>query len=602
MISNDSLENTDRIPLHVACANTSGCSHHVVALLLEAYPQGAQQCDDEDNLPLHVCLSNAGQSDSVYEIVNLLLNAYPAAARIPTGKTRKLAPAFREFPVELILASRTQSSPAIVCRLLSEYPEIVFKRDRMRATIFHKLCWNRMLQRQAHSQREATESDDIMTSVRIFDAISLIAKVFNPDLIQWSDSNEALPLHYASQVMALHSREMLQRLLRYSPNAAFAQDKFGNTPLHLVLTSESSNVLHKSLEDNTYDLGRVLAQESSAALMIPNKDHKLPVHMVGAWRLRGIFITNDILSKIMLVIPLALEGVLLVAVAHIAAESYVKTDSIVVAVCCGVILLLRSLLFSTQQWKKPVRVYKGLKSRVLNLLIIWLQAFHPTLSILRVFGMCDEQTFASLLWMRRMQMPLLIFPMGILCALDGVSSAEGLASLHTAGLASSIVILSILGAEQDYYRVGRDTRKPWVRPSEILLAVLFRGLEACQRMTLFASVTIAFGGGGLCLSLLFEVLLSMTLSGQLYLFIMVPLSNLSLLRREIFDLCGIYHGYGLLQSGGSEKLATWDNVGKTVPVLLYDCAYECRALPQVFDKKRNMRSSVPPRSPTRFAR
>ena len=46
-----------------------------------------------------------------------------------------------------------------------------------------------------------------------------------------------------------------------------------------------------------------------------------------------------------------------------------------------------------------------------------------------------------------------------------------------------------------------------------------------------------------------ELLLSMLVSGQLYVFATGPVATASLLRREVFDLVGVYHGFGEMLSG-----------------------------------------------------
>lgn len=211
------LDHHGRLPLHIACANSCRDALSLVAMLLDVYAEGAQVVDNDGNLPLHVCLANNVGEDAL-NVVTLLLRAFPDAACIPNGKTRRLAPQFREFPLEMALCNHGPSSPEIVFLLVCECPEILFKRDRIRASIFHRFCWNSLASaRDIHVSTynriapEKKKEGSEMIPVKILDSLLFASRMFNPCVILWTDCNGALPLHYASQALGPHSRFVLKR-------------------------------------------------------------------------------------------------------------------------------------------------------------------------------------------------------------------------------------------------------------------------------------------------------------------------------------------------------------------------------------------------------
>jgi len=72
----------------------------------------------------------------------------------------------------------------------------------------------------------------------------------------------------------------------------------------------------------------------------------------------------------------------------------------------------------------------------------------------------------------------------------------------------------------------------------------YRGAESSSRIITFALVIVAYGVQGVSLAMSLEVLLTLVVSGVL--FASAPLSRV---RREIFDLAGVHHGYGEMLSG-----------------------------------------------------
>ena len=155
-----------RLPLHVACANTSQSAVAMVNLLLHVYPEGAQALDADGNLPLHICLLQ-NSSKHAHETVKKLLHAFPDAAYIPSGKTRNLAPIFRVFPVEMAFARIGPSSPEIIFWLLCESPELFFMRDSLGCTLFHNICFK--IRKASDNLQSMDNSDVQMCPAQILD-------------------------------------------------------------------------------------------------------------------------------------------------------------------------------------------------------------------------------------------------------------------------------------------------------------------------------------------------------------------------------------------------------------------------------------------------
>lgn len=317
--------------------------------------------------------------------------------------------------------------------------------------------------------------------------------------------------------------------------------------MHLVLGGDL--VASGNGADESAGLGPSLAKHSEAAFMTPNNDGQLPLHLARAWRSRGIFIPNNVYTRLMTVLPLIFEFVVMMSSAVIASEHQKKYKSILFATCFVVIIILRSLCFSMDQWKHPVKVYHKDKSKYLNVVLVWFQLFVPILSILQGSKRLDENAYSTLLWMRRMSIPITIFPVGVTCTASEIMLGHGPGPLGVICLCCCVAVLGIYGVEQDSYRFFDDKRLPWLRLAEIVHTMCFRGVESLQRITTYALVIAACGGGGICVAMVSEIMVSMLLSSQLLLLLKCPSENFPLLRREMFDLSGTFHGYGLLQSG-----------------------------------------------------
>jgi ankyrin repeat protein len=433
-----------RLPLHVACANTSSHAPVIVKLLLDVYPEGAQALDADGNLPLHVCLSH-NCSEHASGMVKRLLMSFPGAAHVPSGKTRSLAPVFREFPAEMAFTRIGPSSPEIILQLLCEAPEMFFMRDRLGCTLFHNFCWR--IRGAAEHLDMQDNADNEMCAAKICDAMFCASKIFNPAAIQWRDSVDALPMHYATQSVGRHSRNLLRRLIYHHASAALCQDKFGHTPLHLATANNVG-------EKHQLDLGIEIVAGAPGALMIPNHDHQLPVHLAGAWILRAIFITNSKYNKFAIAISSALEIIMLAISVVVAIRQYQEHGSAAYATCFGIILLLRSTLFSIHDAKSPVQLAVGVKFQSLNLLLIWTQLFVPLLSVMQLANKLNGEDYTALLWMRRMQMVLTIFPIAITCTSSALILQERLEGLDACCLCCCIATLLIVEVEQESYRYG----------------------------------------------------------------------------------------------------------------------------------------------------
>lgn len=113
-----------RLPLHVACTNESYMSASMVRMLLHKNPAAAQASDRNGLLPLHLCLMY-NNGDSAYDIIDLLLDAYPQAAKVALGEELLAsggnAP---ELAVHLALRNTSIFADKIIVRIIHAYPEV----------------------------------------------------------------------------------------------------------------------------------------------------------------------------------------------------------------------------------------------------------------------------------------------------------------------------------------------------------------------------------------------------------------------------------------------------------------------------------------------
>mmetsp|Transcript_24975 Transcript_24975/g.39239 ORF Transcript_24975/g.39239 Transcript_24975/m.39239 type:complete len:619 (+) Transcript_24975:3-1859(+) len=73
-------------------------------------------------------------------------------------------------------------------------------------------------------------------------------------------------------------------------------------------------------------------------------------------------------------------------------------------------------------------------------------------------------------------------------------------------------------------------------------------MESFHRMSNCALIAYAVGAQGLYLGVGGEILFTMILGNRLMTFLEDPVSNFKFLARELFDTCGLYHGFGKLPS------------------------------------------------------
>jgi ankyrin repeat protein len=113
-----------RLPLHIACTNESYMSASIVRMLLQKNPTAAQASDRKGLLPLHLCLMH-NNGDSAYDIIDLLLDVYPKAAKIALGE-EFLTSGEKEPELAVHLALRNTSifADKIIVRVIEAYPEV----------------------------------------------------------------------------------------------------------------------------------------------------------------------------------------------------------------------------------------------------------------------------------------------------------------------------------------------------------------------------------------------------------------------------------------------------------------------------------------------
>ena len=607
-----------RLPLHVACMNESYTSATMVRLLIKAYPEAVQTVDGDGLLPLHLCLMH-NHGDAALDIVTMLIAVFPRAARMPKFQTKSIDETLASnYAVHLALKNTSVFADKIISRLLEAYPEALILRDEAGATLLHHFCWIRhpcpvQVQRSLetdrgivkwlrvpalHKEHQTRWDVDVLdvfnhkhapgydfpeqySAVAKLEAILASASKYFPHTLNQVDRHGALPIHYLCQVEGPCSGELIKVLLRMHPHSFNIQDLNGNSPLHLAICSQKS------------DLARTLLQfaskkQWSSKLCVPNSANKMPSEVTHAWEVRALFKLNskfDLANRC----GQALFSPCLVALSGYLAADYLESDlplqsslmlaPFAVLTAAGIGLDLKETTF-TEGF--------GNLFRLLYQTLLQIFQFRITLmSLTSVFRGYEHSLW--LLLIKRLEMLIVCFPLGILsicCLFSQVplepkpsftwGGAEGNSkqvkiAIHgaTAVLCWSLLALSAL--EQDSHKLWGIPHMPMLRVGELCILFLFRTAESFVRLVNYALFASFVGVGHLLLSWLLEIFVMILLRSRLSDFDADPLSFrfLTMLAEEVFDLCGTFHPFRVLSEADTVlgQCGRSDAVAKTTSKL-----------------------------------
>ena len=295
------LDEYDRTPLNMACSNPN-VTLDLVRLLLNAWPEATRQLDNcgEDErggyLPIHNLCRNEGMDDvTAKDILHLLLNSDPPSVRerdtdgefLPIhhaaggGKSTDFCKILvKAFPESLRMQSMEGKLPIhaacstgkvdLVQYLLELIPESIHTRDNSGCLPIH----------EASVQGNA-------------EVIKFLVKC-DPDAASKETTNELrwLPFHHACYGLSnCYSKNLIAVKILYDefPEAIFARDRDGQTPLEIVRSSERYQHRHSlvvSFKESLVSLVNFLedqleyvrAAQDATHMTTPDSDGYLPLH------------------------------------------------------------------------------------------------------------------------------------------------------------------------------------------------------------------------------------------------------------------------------------------------------------------------------------
>jgi len=222
------------LPLHVAC-DEMDASVETIKLLLSHSPEAASQCDEEDDLPLHLALYSGAPDD----VIMVLLDCYPEGASARN--------AYRMLPLHV-----SYKRPEICYRLVKLYPEGLpgVEPDGDGNLPMHLVCM-------------CPEAD-----------LKLVKLLFkqDPNALRHTRRDGRLPLH----CVVLHNEwssqkaDIVQFLIDKYPLALQSADNNGKIPLHVACESQAPahiiQLLLDGFKGRTSDKGGLRVVDSKGCI------------------------------------------------------------------------------------------------------------------------------------------------------------------------------------------------------------------------------------------------------------------------------------------------------------------------------------------------
>lgn len=226
------------LPIHKACVLQPPAS--VIQILLENYPMGAKQTDQDGWLPIH-CASFYGAGDAVVDelikantkgcgwkdddgrlpihyaclkgadiaVVESLLKNYPRASAIKDEEGR----------LPLHHACSKGANANVVDALLKTYPKGAQIKDEQGRLALH------------HATRKSATERTVRTLLTVY-----------PRAAQIKDDQDKLPIHYAcSHSQSKINKDVVQCLAVSYPESVFVENGFGQTPITEIKEAIKNN-------------------------------------------------------------------------------------------------------------------------------------------------------------------------------------------------------------------------------------------------------------------------------------------------------------------------------------------------------------------------
>eukprot|EP00505_MAST-04D_sp_SCG-Rhode-Island_P000583 Stramenopile-MAST_4_protein_583 len=244
----------------------------IARVLLEAYPDGVKQTDDDRSLPLHYA--------NTADIARLLLEAYPDGAKQTNH--------YKQIPLH-------KAKTVDIARLLLEaYPDGVKQTDDDRSLPLHyantadiaRLLLEAYPDGAKQTNRKSHYKQIPLHKAKTVDIARLLLEAY-PDGVKQTDADRSLPLHYANTADIAHL------LLEAYPDGAKQTNHYKQIPLHKAKTVDIARLLLEAYPDgvkpdddrslplhyaNTADIAHLLLEAYPEGVKQTNHYKQIPLH------------------------------------------------------------------------------------------------------------------------------------------------------------------------------------------------------------------------------------------------------------------------------------------------------------------------------------
>jgi len=277
------------LPLHYYLSREKNIDIDMVKMLVEAYPQAMLTTADDDiqSTPIHVVVSNSNIKNKC-EIITQLLDSEPSSIRYVDDQGRTLLA--RACGIRGV-----DSLFEVIQLLLNAWPEALMIGDESGCLPVHCICCNSGLGDSTSLDLLHLLIDDDATSLRIVDDYGFIplhyAVFFNqstdfckeltglyPQSV-WAESSDGdLPIHFAAGGGRV---DIVRHLLKVCPESVHVTNNKGYLPIHMIARFPR---ISEAITPEGYVevLELLLEYDPNAASVAESEKLSLPLHLACA--------------------------------------------------------------------------------------------------------------------------------------------------------------------------------------------------------------------------------------------------------------------------------------------------------------------------------
>ena len=257
-----------RFPLHQALANMNPLNIDLIRVIISSFRDATKLCDSYGMLPLHIVFQNGFNPQNqqlLYQVVKLLLDAYPDAVKVKGGPDQSLPiHSAVQFPnidvniVKLLLDPypdglkvfdtsgyfplhsaliQNFSHIALIKLLIESFPTAVTEKSQLNGKLPLHIGVESLSIATSQTQRHSIYD---VRSVSLKDGITLIRLLIEiyPQALKERDQMGWLPLHLA--VLKSAPTDLVNCLVKANSKVLREKDPQGKYPLHMALSISSS--------------------------------------------------------------------------------------------------------------------------------------------------------------------------------------------------------------------------------------------------------------------------------------------------------------------------------------------------------------------------